>query len=319
MMPASHPPLVSVIVIFLNAERFIGEAIESVLRQTYAHWELLLVDDGSTDASTAAAKQLAETDPDRIRYLEHPGHANRGMSASRNLGIREAAGALVAFLDSDDVWVPEKIQQQVAIMLANPEIGMVCGAAKYWMSWSDTDAAHDRVVPTGGPQDQVSYPPSLLLLLYPLGTGVSPCPSDLMLRREILAQVQGFEEQFIGSYQLYEDQAFLVKVYLDAPVYISSATWLLYRQHSDSCVAKVTREGKQHTVREYFLGWLARYLAAQHVADDAILDALKRAQRPYRYRALLWARTKWPLVRTGLRRFAAILRRTEAHGGPYTG
>jgi glycosyltransferase involved in cell wall biosynthesis len=319
MTPASRPPLVSVIVIFLNAERFIDEAIDSVLRQTYAHWELLLVDDGSTDASTGIAKRYAEADPGRVRYLEHPGHINRGMSASRNLGIREAAGELVAFLDSDDVWMPEKLQQQVAIMLANPEIGMVCGAANYWTSWSDMGGGQpDRVVPTGGPQDQVSYPPSLLLLLYPLGKGVSPCPSDLMLRREILLQVRGFEEQFVGLYHLYEDQAFLAKVYLVSPVYISSAMWLLYRQHSDSCVASVKREGKHHAVRRYFLVWLARYLADRRVADPAILDALKRAQRPYKYPMLFWARAKWPVVRAGFRHLAAILKRTASNGGPYT-
>jgi glycosyltransferase involved in cell wall biosynthesis len=282
MSPASDHPLVSVIIIFLNAERYISEAIESVRGQTYPHWELLLVDDGSTDSSSAIAKRNAAADPDRIRYLEHPGHINRGMPAARNLGIREAAGTLVTFLDSDDVWTPEKLHQQVAIMSSHPEIGMVCGAAKYWTSWSDPNGKHsDRVVPTGGSQDEVSYPPSLLLQLHPLGKGAAPCPSDLMLRREILLQVQGFEEHFVGALQLYEDQAFLAKIYLTAPVYISSATWLLYRLHADSCMARVKRDGKYHVVRRYFLEWLDRYLADRCVADPAILDALRRARQPY--------------------------------------
>jgi hypothetical protein len=80
----SDKPLVSVTLIFLNAERFIEEAIESVLRQTYENWELLLVDDGSTDGSTEIARSYTEHESGKVRYLEHDRHENRGMSASRN-------------------------------------------------------------------------------------------------------------------------------------------------------------------------------------------------------------------------------------------
>jgi glycosyltransferase involved in cell wall biosynthesis len=69
-----NQPLVSVIIIFWNAERFIAEAIESVFAQTYRAWELLLVDDGSSDGSMAIARRYAERDPQRVRYLEHPKH-----------------------------------------------------------------------------------------------------------------------------------------------------------------------------------------------------------------------------------------------------
>src|ERR687886_2830749 len=86
----SSEPLVSNIVIFLDAGRFIQEAIESVFAQTHDTWELLLVDDGSTDDSTQIALRYAERHPGKVRYLEHPGHQNRAMSASRNLGIERA-------------------------------------------------------------------------------------------------------------------------------------------------------------------------------------------------------------------------------------
>src|SRR5215218_5812117 len=97
----SSESLVSVIIIFLDAERFIEEAIESVFAQTYDDWELLLVDDGSTDGDTRIALEYAEQNPGRVRYLQHPGHQNRGMSASRNLGIGSARGEYIAFLDAD--------------------------------------------------------------------------------------------------------------------------------------------------------------------------------------------------------------------------
>src|SRR5919107_1887161 len=109
----SSRPLVSTVVAFLNGERFIEEAIESVLAQTYDNWELLLVDDGSTDGSTRIALQCAEQYPAKVRYLEHLGHQNCGMSASRNLGVSRAKGQYIAFLDADDVWLPHKLQQQV--------------------------------------------------------------------------------------------------------------------------------------------------------------------------------------------------------------
>ncbi len=80
-------PFVSAIVIFLNENRFLQEAIESIFAQTYDHWELLLVDDGSTDESSDIALRYAERHPEKVRYLEHAGHENRGMSVSRNLGI----------------------------------------------------------------------------------------------------------------------------------------------------------------------------------------------------------------------------------------
>ena len=81
-------PEISCLTIFLNPGRFFETALESVLAQSFSDWELLLVDDGSTDGSTEIAKEYAARYPERIRYLEHPEHANRGMSASRNLGIR---------------------------------------------------------------------------------------------------------------------------------------------------------------------------------------------------------------------------------------
>ena len=79
MTRSAEPPLVSVITIFLNAEAFLAQAIRSVFGQTYPHWELLLIDDGSADRGTEIARGHADRDPDRVRYFEHPDHSNRGM------------------------------------------------------------------------------------------------------------------------------------------------------------------------------------------------------------------------------------------------
>ncbi len=97
-------PEVSAIIIFYNSQRFIREAVDSVLSQTYKNWELIFADDGSTDSSTEIARDYAERFPDRIHWVEHEGHKNRGMSATRNLAARHSRGKWLAFLDSDDVW-----------------------------------------------------------------------------------------------------------------------------------------------------------------------------------------------------------------------
>ena len=132
----SNKPLVTAITIFLDEERFLEEAIESVFAQTYDCWELLLVDDGSTDRSTEIAQRYLTNYPSRVRYLEHQRHQNRGMSASRNLGVGHARGKYVSYLDGDDIWLPHKLERQVAILESHPEAVMEYGPLQLWYSWT---------------------------------------------------------------------------------------------------------------------------------------------------------------------------------------
>ena len=165
-------------------------------------FELILVDDGSTDSSSRLAQRHAANDPKRIRYLEHQGHQNLGMSATRNLGLGQARGEYVAFIDADDRWAPTKLREQVEILDANPEVDAVCGTVNYWSSWQ---SGEDRLQPTGHLQGRPIAPPDAALALYPLGTAAPPCPSDLMLRRSIIEKVRGFESAFTGHLQAYEE------------------------------------------------------------------------------------------------------------------
>lgn len=103
--------LVSVIMPSYNTGRYIADSINSVLAQTYPHWELIIVDDCSTDDTDQVVAQF--TDP-RIRYLKN--EKNSGAAVSRNRALREAKGRFVAFLDSDDLWAPEKLQKQLSFM-----------------------------------------------------------------------------------------------------------------------------------------------------------------------------------------------------------
>ena len=103
---------VAVICCFLDGKAFLAEAIESVRAQDYGDFALVLVDDGSTDGASEIARAFTARDP-RISYLEHDGHANKGLSASRNAGIAASDGDYIAFIDADDVWVPHKLSEQM--------------------------------------------------------------------------------------------------------------------------------------------------------------------------------------------------------------
>ncbi|HYP26927.1 MAG TPA: glycosyltransferase [Blastocatellia bacterium] len=269
---AKAMPLVSVITIFLNAEKFIEEAVESVLAQTYGRWELLLVDDGSTDNSTEIALAYARSHPHKIRYLQHQGHANRGMSASRNLGIREARGEYVAFLDADDVWESEKLSEQVEILGAHPEAAMVYGATRYWYSWTGhpQDSGRDFSQGLGVRPNTLVKPPGLVSVL--LRDQVATA-TGCLARREILLEVGGYEESFRG---LFEDQVVHSKICLKAPVFVSSRCWYKYRKHPDSCCSVAERAGQHHSQRLAFLNWLEAYSGEQGVEDSELRRVIKK-------------------------------------------
>ncbi|HWP47775.1 MAG TPA: glycosyltransferase family A protein [Candidatus Limnocylindrales bacterium] len=106
-------PLVSVVVPIYNSARYLGEAIESVLAQTYRPIEIIVVDDGSTDESARVAQWYP------VRYYRQP---HSGPGAARNRGIMEAHGEFLAFLDADDVWMPEKLEVQVGYLIEHPDV-----------------------------------------------------------------------------------------------------------------------------------------------------------------------------------------------------
>ena len=118
MAEGTSSPLVSVIIPTYNRARLVGEAIESVLAQTYKHLEIIVVDDGSTDGTEEALGPYRE----RIEYIYQQ---NRGASAARNTGIFRARGDYIAFLDSDDLWVPEKLELQVDYLEKHADCGLV--------------------------------------------------------------------------------------------------------------------------------------------------------------------------------------------------
>jgi glycosyltransferase involved in cell wall biosynthesis len=267
-------PRVSVVTIFLDAAPFLGEAIASVFTQTVRDWELILVDDGSRDGSSAIAQGWAARHPARVTYLTHPGLVNRGMSASRNLGRAHARGDLLAFLDADDVWRPEKLERQVALADAVPDAGMVYGATEYWYSWTGLadDEERDYLAELGVTPDCLFHPPTLLEGWLRDG-GTVPCMGSLVVRASVVESVGGFESTFRDQY---EDQVFYAKIALAGPVFVTSRGWDRYRQHRDSDCARAAVSGRASAARERFLRWLDRYLTERGVADATLRDLVQR-------------------------------------------
>ena len=119
-------PTVSVIMPAYNVEPYLAASIESVLGQTFQHWEIVIVDDGSTDASGAIADRYANRDS-RIRVVHQ---ANGGLSAARNTAMRHARGEVFALLDSDDLWDPDFLASQMALFAARPDVAIVTANAR---------------------------------------------------------------------------------------------------------------------------------------------------------------------------------------------
>jgi glycosyltransferase involved in cell wall biosynthesis len=284
----AEAPLISVITPFLNGKRFLEEAIQSVLAQTLAAFELLLIDDGSTDGSSALARDYAARFPEQIRYFQHAGHTNRGKSVSRNLGIASARGAHLTFLDADDVFLPRKLESQAQLLARYPQAVMVYGTTEYWVTW-DTEQKQragmgDWRGRLGVTPERLYCPPELVVA-YLRDPGIVPCICGLLARTTVVKTTGAFDEDI---QDLFEDQIFLVKMLMSGPVYVESGCGERYRQHPDSSSARAVASGRYHPLRANparlaYLEWLQCYLEGHGVRSENLRRALNAAFRPYRY------------------------------------
>lgn len=119
----SSSPLISVVIPMYNTDLYIKQTVDSVLSQTYGNLEVIIVDDGSTDNSAKIVKELMQKDS-RIKYISQP---NLGVSATRNNAIEHSQGEFVAFLDSDDLWLPTKLEKQIKRILDTGMEACYCG------------------------------------------------------------------------------------------------------------------------------------------------------------------------------------------------
>jgi GT2 family glycosyltransferase len=197
------------------------------------------------------------------------------------VGINKSNGEYIAFLDSDDVWLPKKLEEQIQIMTSHPKVAMVCGPALQWYSWTGKpkDAKRDRL--ERFPIEEMNTiikPPDLLRrqlkMIYPI-----PTPSSLLIRREMIKRIGGFEEPFTN---ILEDHVFFVKVFVEESVFVAKRIWLKYRQHSDSICRSIDKQ-KHRLVSERFWKWAKHYLANKRVTDKEIISIVNERIRKRLY------------------------------------
>lgn len=284
-------PVISVVVIFLDAVPFLGEAIASVEAQTWLRWELILVDDGSTDGSSVVAREAAARDPERIRYVTHQGGRNCGMSASRNLGIEVAEGEYVAFLDGDDVWHPKRLERHIELLQTRGDCVLVAGPTEMWFSWAEGSGnpsqeymgREDSIRSLGLPDGPADPPGYLIDVLEERAK--TPAICSFTARTQAVRDVGGFDDDFRG---MFEDQVFFSKMLLNGRAWITTEVLDRYRQHPGSACYVARLEGHYHGSpgnpdQRAFVERLEDYLARQGEVPPALERAMARWRRRLRH------------------------------------
>lgn len=223
-------PLVSVIIPIYNGERYLSDTISSVIAQTEQSWEIIAVNDGSSDRSLALLEEAAKKEPVRIRVITV---INGGVSTARNTGVSVARGTYIAFLDQDDLWLPGKLELQVGQFRANNNLGISYTNESVI---DHTGRILREKVFTFREKTNRGF-----IFRYLVFENFIPI-SSVMIRNDLFAAAGGFNPR----YSLAEDYDFLLKAVNIAPADYIDAPLLLYREHGGSGTHKnidlITRE-----------------------------------------------------------------------------
>ena len=205
MQKYRQSPLVSVVIPTYNRSEMLKEAIDSVLAQDFKDYELIVVDDGSTDNTP----ETVDAYGDKIVYCRQN---NKGVSAARNRGIRLSAAAFIAFLDSDDLWLPGKLSCQVDFFKSHPG-ALICQTQETWVR------SGRRINPKNRHQKEsgMIYERSLGLCLV--------SPSAVMVKRELLEQVGNFDENLMAC----EDYDLWLRISCRCPVHLIDLPLIIKR------------------------------------------------------------------------------------------
>lgn len=216
---------VSVIIPTYNSAHYLGAAVKSVLEQTFTDYEILVIDDGSTDKTEEVIKQFG----DSVRYIRQ---ANQGVSVARNHGIKECVGKYVAFLDADDVWMPAKLEKQI-VALESASDSKAC--------YTEYISVSDDMKPTELKRFRTNG--SVLSDLLLRGNVVGP-PSALMCERELFERLGGFD----SSLSLCADWEMWIRLSLLTDLFFLKEPLVKYRLHGSN-MSKNARLLEEDTVK----------------------------------------------------------------------
>lgn len=245
---------VSVVITAHNEEPFLAAAIDSVLSQDLPAYELVIVNDASTDATQAVIETYVGSRPDLIRSVSLP--SNRGAPGTRNAGAAQARGELLAFLDGDDLWHPRKLAVQRALLERHPRVGYTYGSA--------IEFRGDWVKPTperlGSPSGVYQAP--ALCVGYLQDTYWNFWPSGLLIRRAAFQTSGGFVEA-LGAYQHWEDFFYACSLAMNEGAYVLDEPLTFYRVHDASCSQRALATKKTIVDERMGLEWFVGHLLAQ--------------------------------------------------------
>ena len=255
-MTAPSTPTVSVVLPVYNGERWLRESVQSLTEQSFRDFELIAVDDGSTDASPRLLAELASADP---RVKVHTNPANLGLIQSLNRGFAVARGRYVARLDADDVALPTRLERQVARLEAEPRLGVI-GSAYYRLDEQ-------------GRRRLRSPPLSDTAIRWHLLFGNAWCHSTIMLRASLLARDVGP----YGDYRHAEDYELWVRLLRSSRGETLPEPLVLYREHGGS-VSREHRAAQVAMVDRIASAQLVELLPGLEARSD-VMRALRRARR----------------------------------------
>jgi glycosyltransferase involved in cell wall biosynthesis len=255
---------VSVIIPAYNGDRYIGEAIDSILAQTYDDYEIIVVDDGSTDNTAQVVQQYGE----QIQYFSQ---TNQGVAASRNLGLTAAKGEYIAFLDQDDLFLPQKLLSQVTLLEKNPSLGMANSG------WQIVDQ-QGQVKAAVKPWEKI---PQLKL-------------ADLIIWKPVFLGAMLFRHSWLkrsGGFDTTLEQTPDVDLVLRLAVLGCAAAWVeqttvKYRQHDGNASNNTLLQAQELDQI------LARFFTQDHLSPE-----VKTLAAESRYQSLIWS--AWRLHQTG--------------------
>jgi len=211
-MLGMNKPRVSVIMNCLNGEKYLREAIESAYAQTYKNWEIIFWDNASTDKSAEIAKSFDE----KIRYFRSD--ENYCVGKVRNLALAQAKGEFIAFLDCDDIWLPEKLEKQIPCFENNPEVALVFCDAIYFNDRGTICQIYKKFKPPRGKIFRQLFKKYFL------------CMVSVVIRKHAIEDEKWFDERV----NFFEDAGFFLRIAYNSPLDYIDEPLVRYRVHRDS-------------------------------------------------------------------------------------
>jgi glycosyltransferase involved in cell wall biosynthesis len=260
--------LFSVIVPTYKAEKYIAKTIKSVLAQTYSHFELIVVDDESPDRSVEICRQFQ--DP-RLKIISQK---NRGLAGARNTGIRHARGDYLAFLDADDLWLPEKLEKHLQHLESSPQVGIS-------FSRSEFIDSEDRSIGTYQMPKLKNITAAHLLCRNPIGNGSSP-----VIRCEVFADIK-FQDNLYGIVEdFYFDELFRQSEDIECWIRIAIATnWQIEGIPEALTLYRVNLEGLSADISKQLISW-EKVIEKTYSYAPELVSRWEKVARAYQLRYL---------------------------------